>query len=135
MMLTAESATTLARLVQGGEVTASEIVEAHLERIAAIDAAVGAFQVGRGDRAVAEAAALRDRADRRELALAGVPVANKDNVAVEGEPMRVGSLATTDGPGAADHGTVRRLRAAGAIVVGITRVPELCIWGTTDSSA
>jgi amidase len=133
-MLTAESATTLARLVQGGEVTASESVEAHLEQIAAIDADVGAFQVVRADRAIAEAAALMDRADRRELPLAGVPVAIKDNVSVEGEPMRVGSLATTDRPSAADHETVRRLRAAGAIVVGITRVPELCIWGTTDSA-
>ena len=133
-MLTAEPATTLARLVQSGEVTASEIVAAYLERIAAIDAAVGAFQVVRADRAIAEAAALMERADTRELPLAGVPVAIKDNVSVEGEPMRVGSLATTDRPGAADHETVRRLRSAGAIVIGITRVPELCIWGTTDSA-
>jgi Asp-tRNA(Asn)/Glu-tRNA(Gln) amidotransferase A subunit family amidase len=133
-MLTAEPATTLARLVQSGEVTASEIVAAYLERIAAIDAAVGAFQIVRADRAIGEAAALMDRGDRRELPLAGVPVAIKDNVSVEGEPMRVGSLATTDRPGAADHETVRRLRSAGAIVVGITRVPEFCIWGTTDSA-
>jgi amidase len=132
--LTAQSATTLARLVQTGEVPAPEIVAAHLERIAALDAAIGAFQIVRADRAIAEAAALMNRADRRELPLAGVPVAIKDNVPVEGEPMRVGSLATTDRPAAADHETVRRLRSAGAIVVGLTRVPELCIWGTTDSA-
>jgi amidase len=131
--LTAESATTLARLVQAGEVTAPEIVAAYLERIAAIDPDVGAFQIVRAERAMAEAAALMDRSDRRELPLAGVPVAIKDNVPVEGEPMRVGSLATTDRPSTTDHQTVRRLRSAGAIVVGLTRVPELCIWGTTDS--
>jgi amidase len=132
--LTAESATTLARLVRTGDLTAPEIVAAHLERIAALDAAIGAYQIVRTGRALAEAAALMDRADRRELPLAGVPVAIKDNVPVEGEPMRVGSLATTDRPSAADHETVRRLRSAGAIVVGLTRVPELCIWGTTDSA-
>jgi amidase len=131
--LTTESATTLARLVQAGEVAAPEIVAAHLERIAALDAAIGAFQIVRAERAIAEATALMRRADRRELPLAGVPVAIKDNVPVEGEPMRVGSLATTDRSSAADHETVRRLRAAGAIVVGLTRVPELCVWGTTDS--
>ena len=133
--MTAQSATTLARLVQTGEVTAPEIVSAYLERIAALDAAIGAFQIVRADRAIAEAAVLMGRADLRELPLAGVPVAIKDNVPVEGEPMRVGSLATTDRPSAADHETVRRLRSAGAIVVGLTRVPELCIWGTTDSAS
>ena len=53
-MLTAEPATTLARLVQVRRGHASEIVAAHLERIAAIDAAVGAFQVVRADRAIAK---------------------------------------------------------------------------------
>ena len=133
-MLTTESATSVARLVQTGEVSGTEIVAAHLERIAAVDAAVGAFQIVRAERAMAEAAALMDRANRRELPLAGVPVAIKDNVHVEGEPMRVGSLATTDRPSTADHETVRRLRSAGAIVVGLTKVPELCIWGTTDGA-
>ena len=132
--MTAQSATTLARLVQTGEVTTPEIVAAHLERVASLDAALGAFQIVRTDRAIAEAAALMGRADRRTLRLAGVPVAIKDNVPVEGEPMRVGSLATPDRPSAADHETVRRLRSPGAIVVGLTRVPEPCIWGTTDNA-
>lgn len=132
--LTAQSATTLAGLIQADQVSAVEIVSAYLERIAALDASVGAFQIIRGDRAIAEAAALMNRPDRRELPLAGVPIAIKDNVPVGGEPMRVGSLATSDRSSAADHETVRRLRAAGAIVVGLTRVPELCVWGTTDST-
>jgi amidase len=127
-------ASTLAGLVQAGEVSAVDVVRAHLQRIAAVDPAVGAFQIVRADQAIAEAAALMARADRGGLPLAGVPVAIKDNVPVEGEPMRVGSVATPDRPSAADHEVVRRLRAAGAILVGITRVPELCAWGTTDSA-
>ena len=75
-----------------------------------------------------------DRIGQRSR-LAGVPVAMKDNIAVAGEPLRNGSLATPSGPATADHPVVARLRAAGAIIVGITAVPELCIWGSTDSPA
>ena len=55
-------------------------------------------------------------------------------MAVAGEPLRYGSLATSTVPTGQDHELVRRLRAAGAIVIGKTRVPELCIWGWTDSA-
>jgi amidase len=61
-----------------------------------------------------------------------VPVAIKDNVAVTGEICTDGSLAGPREPAAADHPVVARLRAAGAVVVGITRVPELCLYGATD---
>jgi amidase len=132
--LTAQTAAALAALVQSGQVSAVDVLSAHLERIDAVDSSVGAFQIVCRDRAIAEAAALMNRPDRHLLPLAGVPVAIKDNVPVEGEPMRVGSLATPERPSAADHETVRRLRAAGAIVVGLTRVPELCVWGTTDGA-
>jgi len=47
--------------------------------------------------------------------------------------MREGSAATSAAPRPTDHEIVARLRAAGAVVVGITRVPELCVFGTTDS--
>jgi amidase len=59
-------------------------------------------------------------------------VAVKDNLAVRGESTRVGSAATPDTPADADHVTVARLRAAGAVVVGLTNVPELCVFGTTE---
>jgi amidase len=74
------------------------------------------------------------RPDKASLALAGLPIAIKDNVPVEGEPMRCGSAASGPAPQPADHEVVRRLRAAGAVVVGLTRVPELCVFGATDSS-
>ncbi|MBI4539915.1 MAG: amidase [Gemmatimonadetes bacterium] len=132
--LAGQTATALAALVRAGQVSPVEVVRAHLARIAALDERVGAFQLVRGEKALAEAEALAARADLRSLPLAGVPVAIKDNVHVAGEPMRRGSSATPETAGEADHEIVRRLRSAGAIVVGKTRVPELGVWGTTDSA-
>jgi len=94
---------------------------------------LGAFQVVRSDRAFAEAAELDARSDRSSLPLAGVPVAIKDNIPVAGEPLRDGSSATPDTAQPVDHEVVRRLRGAGAVVVGLTRVPELCVFAATDS--
>ncbi len=77
---------------------------------------------------------MAQRTDLAALPLAGVPIAVKDNVAVAGEPMRAGSLATSGTPQPADHPVVQRLRDAGAVVVGLTRTPELCVFGATDSA-
>jgi amidase len=63
-----------------------------------------------------------------------VPLAIKDNVAVAGEPMRDGSTGSDPTPQTTDHEIVRRLRNAGAVVVALTRVPELCVYGATDSA-
>src|SRR5258706_6175015 len=129
------TATALAAQVRTGQRSAVEVVEASLARIAAADGRIGAFQLVVADAARREAAELDDRPDRAELPLAGVPVAIKDNVAVAGLPTRHGSGATSTDPAPADDELVRRLRAAGAIVVGKTRLPELAIWGFTESHA
>ncbi|WP_441248426.1 amidase [Kitasatospora sp. McL0602] len=123
----------IAEAVRRGEVTPRQVVAQHLDRIAATDRRIGAFRKVLAERALRDADALAGRADLATLPLAGVPVAVKDNLAVEGEATRNGSAATSDTPAAADHETVRRLRAAGAVVVGLTNVPELCVFGTTDS--
>ena len=125
-------ATEIARLVRSGEVTAVAVVRAHLAHIDAVDARIGAFRVLRRDAALAEAHAVDTALTRFALPLAGVPIAVKDNVAVAGEVCTDGSLAGSDVPAARDHPVVARLRKAGAVVVGITRVPELCLYGTTD---
>jgi amidase len=125
-------ATEIARLVRSGEVTAVDVVRAHLDHIDAVDSRVGAFRVVRRDAALAEAHAIDTALTRFALPLAGVPVAVKDNVAVAGEVCTDGSAASTSGPASKDHPVVARLRKAGAIVVGITRVPELCLYGATD---
>src|SRR6478672_6154954 len=123
-------ATEIARLVRSGEVTAVSVVQAHLDHIEAVDARIGAFRVLRREAALAEAHAIDTALTR--FALPRVPIAVKDNVAVAGEVCTDGSLAGNDVPATRDHPVVARLRKAGAIVVGITRVPELCLYGTTD---
>ncbi len=127
------TAVELAEAVRSGSTTAVEVTTAALARLAQSDPKIGAFQVVRHDRALTEAAALDAREDRSSLPLAGVPIAIKDNIPVAGEPLRDGSAATSADAQAADHEVVARLRAAGAIIIGLTRVPELCVFGTTDS--
>jgi amidase len=128
------TAAEIAGAVRAGAVSPVEVVRACLERIAAQDPQIGAFQRVRGEAALREAEALALHPRLGELPLAGVPIAIKDNIPVAGEPMRVGSAATSDAPSSTDHEVVRRLREAGAVVVGLTRVPELCIWPFTDGA-
>lgn len=128
------TATEIAAAVRRGDLSAAEIVDGSLDRITARDPALGAFQLVRAAKARVEARTVDTRADRDELPLAGVPIAIKDNVPVTGEPMRNGSMASPADPQGADHPVVQRLRAAGGVVVGLTRVPELCVFGATDSS-
>jgi amidase len=128
-------ATEIADAVRSGRTTAREVVAEHLDRIAALDAEIGAFVVVRRELALAEADAVDARPDRAELPLAGVPVAIKDNVPVAGEPMRLGSAATPATPQLQDHQVVARLRAAGAVVVGLTSMPELAIFPFTDTES
>jgi amidase len=127
------SVNALAEAVRAGRVTSRALTEQALARIAERDAAIGAFQVVRGERALDEADAVDGRVGREDLPLAGVPIAVKDNVAVAGEPMRAGTDASDPAPQTADHPVVARLRAAGGVVVGLTRMPELGVFGVTDS--
>ncbi|MGW0610653.1 amidase [Streptomyces sp. NPDC002788] len=126
------TAAEISAAVREKRVTPREVVAEHLARIERLDGRVGAFRTVRAEAAPAEADEVAARADLPELPLAGVPVAVKDNLAVRGESTRIGSAATPDTPAAEDHVTVARLRAAGAVVVGLTNVPELCVFGTTD---
>jgi amidase len=126
------TATEIAAAVREKRVTPREVVAEHLARIERLDDRVGAFRAVRAEAALTEADEVGARGEPAELPLAGVPVAVKDNLAVRGESTRVGSAATPDTPAKADHVTVARLRAAGAVVVGLTNVPELCVFGTTE---
>ncbi|CAL9621098.1 amidase [Streptomyces sp. enrichment culture] len=128
------TAVEIAAAVRDKEVTPREVVAAHLARIERLDGRIGAFRAVRAEAALAEADEVGARGDLAELPLAGVPVAVKDNLGVRGESTRVGSAATPDAPAAEDHVTVARLRAAGAVVVGLTHVPELCVFGTTEGA-
>nr|BFD81370.1 amidase [Streptomyces sp. Xyl84] len=126
------SAAEIAAAVREKRVTAREVVASHLARIERLDGRIGAFRTVRAEAALDEADEVGVRPDLAGLPLAGVPVAVKDNLAVRGESSRNGSAATSDLPNTRDHVTVARLRAAGAVVVGLTNVPELCVFGTTE---
>lgn len=126
-------AAAIAASVRDGSLTPTETVDSVLDRIAAENRRTNAFAVVRSAKARAEALALEQRSDLDVLPLAGVPIAIEHNIAVEGEPTLAGSAATDIRPAAADHPVVRRLRAAGAVVVGLTAVSELGLWATTES--
>lgn len=131
--LVGRSATEIARMVKAREASPTGIVRSHLEHIGAFDSMLGAFQVVDAERALATAAALEKRDDLDELPLAGVPVAIKDTIDVEGLPIRRGSLATSADPSDHDDEIVRRICAAGGIVMGKTRMPEFGASAWTDS--
>jgi amidase len=128
-----ETAVGIAAAVGAGRVSPTEVLEEHLDRIAALDGRLGAFRLLRTEEVRAEARALEDRGDLGRLPLAGVPVAVKDNIDLAGAPTRNGSAATSPEPAVADDELVRRLRQAGALPVGKTNVPELCLWPFTES--
>ena len=133
-MSPARTAADIAGQVRADPTSAPRVVEECLDRIAALDPRLGAFQIVCADAARAEANDLARR-DLAGLPLAGVPVAIKDNVDVQGLPTRYGSGATTTAPAEKDDELVRRLRDAGAVVVGKTKLPELAIWSFTESRA
>ncbi|HZP55114.1 amidase [Actinocrinis sp.] len=127
------SAQQIADAVRRGEAQPRRVVQQHLDRIERLNPQLGAFRKVRHEEALAEADALAARSDLGELPLAGVPVAIKDNVPVAGEQTRNGSSASSEATNESDHPVVARLRAAGAIVVGLTNVPELCLMPMSDS--
>jgi len=115
--------TELAALVRDGELSARELVDAALERIAALQPAVNAFADVDADGARAAADAIAP-GDPRPFA--GVPIAVKTNRAVRGLRLTVGAELMGDRVATYDHNVTRRLRDAGFVIVGTTTMPE---WG------
>jgi amidase len=123
-----------AELVRQKEVSPRELVQLYLDRIARLDGQLNAFRTVIGERALAEAEQAEARlAAGEERPLLGVPVAIKDGQDVAGELTTHGTGAYGP-PARADAEIVRRLRAAGAIVIGKTLLPELAIFGCTESA-
>ncbi len=122
------------RMLANGEITSPDLVELYLNRIARLDGELNAFRVVRTEPARTEAAQAQHRIDAGErLPLLGVPIAIKDDVDVAGELTGWGTAA--HGPvKLRDADVVRRLRDAGAIVIGKTNVPEMTIWPFTESA-
>ena len=126
------SAADQAALVRSGEVSARELVEASLRAIERMNPVLNAFVLVCAERALAEADAVR-RGDARPLC--GVPVGIKDLLsATEGIPTTEGSAAFGDWVADHDSAHVRRLRDAGAIVVGKTNTPEVGMRPVTENA-
>jgi amidase len=123
-----------AQMVRDGEVTPTELVQLSLDRIRRLDPTLNSFRLLFEERALMEAeqAEARLRAGE-ERPLLGVPIAIKDEVAVVGAVTSNGTDAYEE-PATEDSEVVRRLREAGAIVVGLTLLPELAICGFTESA-
>ncbi|MGH2858765.1 MAG: amidase family protein [Solirubrobacteraceae bacterium] len=119
----------LAQLVRSHEITPRELVELYLGRIEELDPRLNAFRVVRAERALAEA----DACDI-DGPLAGVPIAIKDDLALAGEAATLGTRTIT-ARAQTDAEAIRRLRAAGAIAIGVTNVPELTIFPWTATAA
>jgi amidase len=122
-----------AEMLAAGELSSVELTELFLGRIARLDPHLNAFRVVFYEAARQEAAAADARRAAGDAApLLGVPLAVKDDVDVAGEVTAFGC--DVDGPvKTADHEVVRRLRAAGAVLVGKTNVPELMVTPFTES--
>ena len=130
--LLTHSATALARMIRDREMTSLEVVEAHVERIRAVNPAINAVVAERFDAAREEARA----ADARTGEVApealppfhGVPCTIKECFALTGMPNTAGLVARKGTVSDHDATAVARLRAAGAIPLGVTNLSELCMW-------
>lgn len=119
-----------ARLVASGEVTAVAVTEAALARIAERDPGLNAFSRVLAAEALAEAAA-RD-AGLVTGPLHGVPIAIKEELDVAGTVTTFGGDGNST-PAVEDGEVVRRLRQAGAVIIGKTTMPEFGAWPFTES--
>jgi amidase len=123
------SATELAARIRDGSITAREAVEACIRRIESIDPQIGAFVELDAESALAEAEAIAPN-DQRPFA--GVPIAVKANTAVAGLCMNFASRFLAGHRPTHNAYLVRRLRAAGFVIVGTTNMPEFGILPTTE---
>jgi len=126
-----------AQLIASGEISSVELLDLYLERIGRLNPRLNAFRVVFAERARLEAGQADARhgagGDSGKRPLLGVPIAVKDDIDVAGELTTFGTNAQ-DEPAPADAEVVRRLREAGAVIIGKTTVPELMMWPFTETA-
>jgi amidase len=126
-----------ARMLQRGEVKATELVDLYLERIDALNPQLDAYLTVCGDRARAEAGAVDEsRASGRELPpFAGVPISIKDLTDTAGVRTTWGTAEWCERVPEHDAEVVRRIKAAGYVLLGKTNTPEFGKMAITESRA
>lgn len=129
-------ATRLSALYRSGEATPEAALEAVLARMDAVNPALNAVVIPNlaEARAAAAAATARWAAGAPLSPLDGVPFTVKDNIPAAGLPTRWGSPGWIADPATVDELPIARLRAAGAVVIGKTNVPELTSQGYTSNA-
>ncbi|HZQ00938.1 MAG TPA: amidase family protein, partial [Reyranella sp.] len=133
-----ETATALARAIRNGRLSSREATEAHLDRIARLNGSVNALVVIDREGAL-KAAKAADRATGKKGARAkpgplhGVPITIKEAFDVAGLRTTSSHPPLKDNVAKSDASLVARLRAAGAVILGKTNVPELCADFQTES--
>ncbi len=135
--LTRLSARELASLIAGGDVSAVEVTQAHLDRVAAVDGDVHAFLHVDTEGALGAARAVDEKRSRgSELGpLAGVPLALKDVLTQKGVPTTCGSRILEGWRPPYDSTVVRKLREADVVILGKTNMDEFAMGSSTENSA
>jgi amidase len=131
------SASDLALAIRAKTVSAREAVTAHLRRIEAVNPAVNAISAILADEALAAAAALDDRLARTGTvagALHGVPLTVKENIDLAGSATTEGTRALASYVPAQDAPHIAQARAAGAIPIARTNLPDFGLRWHTDNA-
>jgi len=122
--------------IQSGNRSAAEVCRESLDRIAALDPELNAFNTVIAERALERAAAIdRDPGRWRDAPLAGVPVAVKDNLCTRGVRTTASSRILDAYVPPYSATVVDKLEAAGAVVVGKTNLDEFAMGSSTENSA
>jgi amidase len=129
------SASRMAELIRRKEISSEELVRAHLERIHAVNPAINAVVHLAADRVLREARRCDSEIARGEFRgpLHGVPITVKDSLETAGMVTTSGTLGRAQYIPERDAATVALLRNSGAVVIGKTNVPELCLAFESDN--